>query len=142
MEIKNCSLEDIKILAEMNKCLIEDEKSTNSMDINQLTNRMAGFLKNGYNAYFFIINDKIIGYALCDMTKEPIYLRQFFIKKEERRKHYGKNAFKKLLEKINTNEIEIEVLHKNEVGFKFWQNIGFIEQWTRMRFEKMNPKDY
>ncbi len=31
-------------------------------------------------------NEKIIGYALCDMSKIPIYLRQFFIRREQRRK--------------------------------------------------------
>jgi GNAT superfamily N-acetyltransferase len=134
MEIKECSFEDIIILAEMNKYLIEDEKSNNSMDIIQIKNRMYEFLNGGYIAYLFIENDQIIGYALCDMTKEPKYLRQFFIKREERRKHYGKIAFIKLLEKIGINEIEIDVLQKNDVGLKFWQNIGFKEQWIRMKF--------
>ena len=120
MEIKECSLEDITILAEMNKCLIEDEKSNNSMDIIQLKNRMYEFLNGGYIAYLFIKNDQIIGYALCDMTKEPKYLRQFFIKREERRKHYGKIAFEKLLGKIGVNEIEIDVLQRNKIGLKFW----------------------
>jgi len=138
MEIKECSFEDITILAEMNKCLIEDEKSNNSMDIIQLKNRMYEFLNNGYIAYLFIENDQIIGYALCDMTKEPKYLRQFYIKREERRKHYGKIAFEKLLEKIGINKIEIDVLQRNEIGLKFWQNIGFKEQWIRMKFGEEN----
>ena len=90
IEIKECTLEDVSLLAEMNKQLIEDEKADNSMDIIQLKNRMTDFLNNGYKAFFFILNKEIVGYALCDMTKEPIYLRQFFIRREERRKHYGK----------------------------------------------------
>jgi len=136
IEIKECTNNDITLLAKMNKQLIEDEKANNLMDISQLENRMNDFLNNGYKAFFFIIEEKIIGYALCDMTKEPKYLRQFFIKREERRKHYGKNAFNKLLEKLETNEIEIDVLKWNEDGIKFWGNIGFKEQWKRMRYKK------
>jgi len=133
--INECKKKDTKLLAKMNKQLIEDEKANNLMDITQLENRMKDFLKNGYKAFFFIIEEKIIGYALCDITKEPIYLRQFFIEREERRKHYGKNAFNKLLEKLETKEIEIDVLKWNEDGTKFWENIGFKEQWKRMKYK-------
>jgi ribosomal protein S18 acetylase RimI-like enzyme len=134
--IKKCTLEDALYLAEMNKQLIEDEKANNPMDIIQLKNRMADFLNNGYEAFFFIVNGEIVGYALCDMTKEPKYLRQFFIKREERRKHYGKIAFENLLEKIGINEIEIDVLKWNETGIKFWEEIGFVEQYKRMKYIK------
>ena len=135
IEITECTEKDIKLLAEMNKQLIEDEKANNSMDITQLENRMNNFLKNGYKAFFLITEEKIIGYALCDMTKEPKYLRQFFIKREERRKHYGKNAFDKLLEKLEIKEIEIDVLKWNEGGIIFWEKIGFKEQWKRMNYK-------
>jgi len=138
IEIKECTKNDIKLLAKMNKQLIEDEKANNLMDITQLENRMYDFLNNGYKAFFFIIEEEIVGYALCDMTKEPKYLRQFFIKREERRKHYGKNGFIKLLEKLETKEIEIDVLKWNEDGIKFWKNIGFKELWKRMKYKKID----
>jgi len=134
IEINECTEKDITLLAEMNKQLIDDEKSNNLMDITQLGNRMNNFLNSGYKAFFFSIKEKIIGYALCDMTKKPKYLRQFFIKREERRKHYGKNAFNKLLEKLEIKEIEIDVLKWNEAGIKFWENIGFVEQSKRMKY--------
>ena len=135
IEVKECTLENVPLLAEMNKQLIEDEKANNSMDIIQLKNRMTDFLNNGYKAFFFMIDNKIVGYALCDMAKEPKYLRQFFIKREERRKHYGKIAFENLLKKIKAQEIEIDVLKSNETGIKFWGKIGFIEQWKRMKYK-------
>jgi len=134
IKINKCTLEDASILAEMNKQLIEDEKANNTMDKTQLQNRMTNFLTNGYEAFFFIANDEIVGYALCDMTKEPVFLRQFFIKREERRKHYGKAAFESLLGKIGAKEIDIDVLTWNETGIKFWEKIGFEEQWKRMRY--------
>jgi ribosomal protein S18 acetylase RimI-like enzyme len=135
IDIKECTLEDVILLAEMNKQLIEDEKSNNPMDIIQLRNRMIEFLNNGYKAFFFMVNKEIVGYALCDMTKEPKYLRQFFIKIEERRKHYGEISFINLLEKIGIKEIEIDVLKRNETGLKFWEKIGFEEQWKRMKYK-------
>jgi len=135
IEIKKCTLEDVPLLTEMNKQLIEDEKANNPMDITQLKNRMIDFLNNGYEAYFFTVNNEVAGYALCDITKDPIFLRQFFIKREERRKHYGEIAFKSLLEKTGIKEIEIDVLSWNETGIKFWEKIGFKEQWKRMKYK-------
>jgi RimJ/RimL family protein N-acetyltransferase len=137
-EIIECTEKDIELLAKMNKQLIEDEKANNIMDITQLENRMNDFFNNGYKAFFFKNKEKIIGYALCDMTKDPKYLRQFFIKRDERRKHYGKNAFNKLLEKLETKEIEIDVLKWNEEGVKFWGKMGFKEQWKRMNYKIIN----
>jgi ribosomal protein S18 acetylase RimI-like enzyme len=135
IEIKKCTLEAVALLAEMNKQLIEDEKANNPMDIIQLKNRMVDFLNNGYKAFFFIVNKEIVGYALCDMKKEPKYLRQFFIKREERRKGYGQSAFEKLLKKTDIKEVEIDVLKWNETGIKFWEKIGFVEQWKRMKYK-------
>jgi predicted acetyltransferase len=135
LEIIECTEKDIELLAKMNKQLIEDEKANNLMDITQLENRMNDFLNNGYKAFFFLIEEKIIGYALCDMTKDPKYLRQFFIIRDERRKNYGKNAFNKLLEKLEIKEIEIDVLKWNEDGLKFWEKMGFKEQWKRMKYK-------
>jgi len=135
IEIRECTLEDITLLAEMNKQLIEDEKSNNPIDIIQLQNRMADFLRNGYRAFFFTVNKEVVGYALCDMTKEPKYLRQFLIKREERRKHYGQDAFNVLLKNIDVKEIEIDVLKWNEAGIRFWEKIGFVEQWKRMKYK-------
>jgi RimJ/RimL family protein N-acetyltransferase len=135
IEIIDCTDKDVELLAKMNKQLIEDEKADNLMDISQLESRMKDFLNNGYKAFFFINDKKTIGYALCDMTKAPVYLRQFFIKREERRKHYGKDSFKKLLEKLEVKEIEIDVLKGNEAGIKFWGKIGFKEQSIRMKYK-------
>ena len=123
VSINECKSEDVNLLAEMNKQLIEDEKAGNTMDISQLKNRMLDFLNNGYRAFLFSVENNIVGYALCDITKRPIYLRQFFIKREERRKHYGKESFKKILEKIGTDEIEIDVYNWNKTGIKFWETI-------------------
>jgi ribosomal protein S18 acetylase RimI-like enzyme len=108
------------------------------MDIIGSKSRMTEFLNNGYKAYLFLVNNVMVGYALCDMTKEPKYLRQFFIKREERRKHYGKTAFEILLGKIGVEEIEIDVLESNEIGIKFWESIGFKEHCKRMKYIKKN----
>ena len=49
-----------------------------------------------------------------------------------------KLLLKNYQKKIGINEIEIDVLQRNEIGLKFWQNIGFKEQWIRMKFGEEN----
>lgn len=56
MRIQKCTIADVPILAKLNKQLIDDEKSDNSMNISELENRMTEFLESEYNAYFFIRN--------------------------------------------------------------------------------------
>ena len=82
MRIEKCTIEDVPVLARMNKCLIEDERSSNPMDLSQLANRMKGFIEGDYDAYFFKDEDVTVGYALVDRTAEPLYLRQFYIDRE------------------------------------------------------------
>ncbi|GHU60045.1 hypothetical protein FACS189444_6540 [Spirochaetia bacterium] len=40
------------------------------------------------------------------------------------------------MEKLETKEIEIDVYSWNKMGIEFWESIGFIEQWKRMKYKK------
>ena len=135
MLIKKCSLSDVEELAQLNKQLIEDEKSDNTMNIEELKARMHGFLENDYAAYFFMEENKIIGYALVRHTSNPMYLRQFYIDRNFRRQGKGRATLKVLLKELKTDKIDIEVLSWNESAIKFWESCGFIERSRYMRLE-------
>lgn len=136
MEIKKCTLDDVPQLALLNKQLIEDEKSNNPMSLKELEERMSGFLNTEYNAYFFLVENAVVGYALVKHTCEPLYLRQFLIAREYRKKRYGTEAFRLLLEYLAIDRLDIEVLPWNERGMRFWESCGFKEISRYMRFEK------
>lgn len=131
-----CTFNDLDKLTEMNKQLIEDEKSDNPMNLVELKERMKSFIESDYNAYFFVVSDEIVGYALINLGKDPYYLRHFFICREYRRKSYGKVAFEAILKKLNVHSIDIEVLSDNEIGNAFWSNLGFVERSIYMRYGK------
>lgn len=136
MIIKKCTLEDISRLAVMNKQLIEDEKSDNPMSIQELEDRMTGFLNTEYDAYFFMVDDDIVGYALVKNSCRPLYLRQFLIDREYRKHHYGTEAFNSLIKYLEVKSIDIEVLSWNEAGNRFWESCGFKDISRYMRFDK------
>lgn len=136
MMIKKCTLEDISQLAILNKQLIDDEKSDNPMSIKELEKRMTGFLNTEYDAYFFMVDDDVVGYALVKNSCRPLYLRQFLIDRKYRKQHYGTEAFKSLIEYLNVKSIDIEVLSWNEAGNRFWKSCGFKDISRYMRFEQ------
>ncbi|MFF2091329.1 GNAT family N-acetyltransferase [Paenibacillus sp. NPDC058174] len=133
-----CSHDDLDLLAALNKQLIEDEGHDNAMNFEQLKERMQAFIRTDYEAYKFEHDGEIIGYALVNHLRQPLYLRHFFICRSSRGKGYGKLAFKQLLQLLNTTNIDIEVLHGNKVGYEFWKSLGFKERSIYMRLEDMN----
>ena len=135
MEIIKCTADDVKELAVLNKQLIEDEKSDNPMSVNELGERMLGFISGDYDAFFFKEDGVTVGYALVRRASVPPYLRQFFIAREYRRRHFGKRAFEKLMERLGTDSVMIDVLPWNERGLMFWKSLGFRETCISMRYE-------
>ena len=136
MDIIKCGMEDTSHLAALNKKLIEDEQSDNPMSIDELQNRMAGFLAGDYNAFYFVEQDEIIGYALIRHTSDPVYLRQFYIDRPYRRQHKGKQAFRELMAYLKLDTVDIDVLPWNERGMSFWKSCGFAETCVSMRYRR------
>ena len=136
MDIIKCGMEDTSRLAALNKKLIEDEQSDNPMSIDELQNRMAGFLAGDYNAFYFVEQDEIIGYALIRHTSDPVYLRQFYIDRPYRRQHKGKQAFRELMAYLKLDTVDIDVLPWNERGISFWKSCGFAETCVSMRYRR------
>lgn len=131
--IKKCNLDDVTKLALLNKQLIDDEKSNNTMTIKELEDRMKEFISTEYDAYYFLVNETVIGYALVKNSCNPFYLRQFLIDRQFRKMHYGTVAFHTLLDYLKTAHIDIEVLPWNETGIRFWNSLGFHEISRYMR---------
>ena len=71
MKIKKCFFGDAGRLAELNKQLIEDEKSDNHMDMEELKSRMETFLRTDYNAYFFLEENEVVGYCPVHHPAHP-----------------------------------------------------------------------
>lgn len=134
MKIVKCTEADVDLLTKFNKCLIEDEKSDNKMNVDELYQRMKTFITSEYDAYFFKEGEDVIGYALVKNNCEPLYLRQFYIDRMYRRKQYGQQAFEALLKHLGVSTIDIEVLSWNEAGIRFWEKLGFRERSRYMRF--------
>jgi GNAT superfamily N-acetyltransferase len=78
------------------------------------------------------------GTALVNASAAPLYLRQFFIRREKRRQGLGRQAFHVLLNHLNIETIDIDVYVWNEAGRAFWKSLGFFERAVSMRYR--SPK--
>ena len=52
MNIRVCTEDDVPVLAEMNQGLIEDEKAETALTLPQLQERMRGFIRAQYTAFW------------------------------------------------------------------------------------------
>lgn len=116
IRLENASESDLDLLARLNKQLIEDEQHDNPMNVDELKERMRQFLNTHYKAYLFKAGDDVKGYALVDHSRDPLYLRHFFICRDSRRQGLGTAAFHLLLQELKTDTIDVEVMWWNERG--------------------------
>lgn len=85
------TMNDIAELSVLNKQLREDEKMDNIMTDEEITERMEFFITGQVYKVHVLENPEkeIIGYCVLDITREPKYLRQLFIRKTYRNNGYG-----------------------------------------------------
>ena len=133
MHLRQATQKDTVLLAQLNRQLIIAEGSDNPMDEAQLATRMLGFLAESYQAWLFWVADEVVGYALVDMGRDPVYLRHFLIAESYRRRGYGRLAFGLLYDQLGAIPLALDVLHTNPNGLAFWHALGFVPRSTNLR---------
>jgi GNAT superfamily N-acetyltransferase len=126
MEYRRANVADAPILAAMNGQLIRAEGHRNPMTLAELTTRMAGWLDGEYRAVLFEESEATAGYALYRRDPEYVYLRQFYVVPELRRRGIGRAAIAWLRENAwRCERVRLEVLVGNAPGIAFWRALGF-----------------
>lgn len=131
MTCRTASLADCALLAEMNLQLIRDEGHRNPMTVAELERRMRDWLVAGeYTAVIFEQEARPLAYALyCTQADSSLYLRQFFVAREHRRKGIGRGAVELLFSDVwpPGSRVKIQVLCHNEPARRFWSALGFLD---------------
>jgi predicted acetyltransferase len=134
--IRKATLDDIPLLAEMNKQLIDDEGSPNPMNVEQLEERMKGWFFADWNIDLLCFDAEIVGYSLYHFKESnEVYVRQYFIRREFRKRGFGQEGINQLsfhrFQHMKT--ITIDVLECNPIGMSFWRKVGFLPYCTTMK---------
>ncbi|GMW00647.1 MAG: hypothetical protein AMXMBFR84_17840 [Candidatus Hydrogenedentota bacterium] len=120
-------------LARMNQKLIADEGHRNPMTFEELRQRMLAWLSSEYEATVLRCDAKTVGYALFRRETEFIYLRQFWIAPEYRRRGIGRAAIAWLETNVwHGHRIRLDVLVNNAPGIAFWRAVGFEDYCLTM----------
>jgi GNAT superfamily N-acetyltransferase len=143
MQIRFATVEDAETLGVLNAQLIRDEGHRNAMTIPQLAERMADWLRGEYGAAIVEERGKIVGYALFRRDADDVYLRQIFVRAENRRRGIGRSLFQWLLQNAwqAAPRIRIDVLVGNQAARCFWEAIGFREYCLTMEMETRPSPD-
>lgn len=133
LKLRAATLADVAQLAGYNSELIQDEGHRNPMTLSELAERMRNWLQAEYRAVLFEQDGQVVGYALyCrgeQFNDEFIFLRQFLVRREFRRRGIGREAMRLLQENVwpSDSRVVLDVLAHNEVGRAFWASVGFKE---------------
>jgi len=137
MELQKAVIEDCDELVQMNTQLVIDEQYDVILPEDKMIERMKDFIQGSVYDCYLMVHDRVVcGYCLVDKTKNPLYLRHLFVKKEHRRKGYGKTAIQMLLNMYKTDALDIEVMAWNANALKFYESIGFTPRFIGMRISK------
>jgi GNAT superfamily N-acetyltransferase len=143
MEYPRATTADVPLLAMMNQQLIHDEGHRNRMTLPELEQRMGKWLGREYEAVIFSENGEERGYALYRRDPNWIYLRQFFVRREHRRKGIGRAA----MPWLRTNawkgapRIRVEALVGNAAALAFWRSLGFADYCLTLELEPMQEQE-
>jgi len=139
MQWRTATEADIPLLASMNVRLIEDEGHRNPMNIRQLEARMLKWLAEEYTAILFEVYGTPVGYALFipaddGRDGEGIYLRQFFVERELRRRGMGRTAIDILRNEIwhKGARVTLDTLVHNHVAQGFFKSVGFRQYCMKL----------
>ncbi len=133
--LRAATVEDATVLARLNNRLILDEGSDNPMNLEQLTQRMLGFLREEYRAVIIEVNAQVAGYCLYRPQTGGVYVRQYMMKPQHRALGLGKAAFLAIKSEYleEYGGVTLDVLHCNPVGMAFWKSVGFVPYIHQMR---------
>jgi diamine N-acetyltransferase len=129
------AVKDITELSVLNRQLREDERIDNQMTDIEITKRMESFVTDKIYKVHILENEEkeIIGYCVLDITRNPKYLRQLFIKQNYRNHGFGKMLLEKIMKEYQLKEIDLEVMEWNESAMRFYEHAGFKRRYIGMR---------
>jgi GNAT superfamily N-acetyltransferase len=134
MRYRRADAADVAVLAALNQGLLRDEGNRRRMTQAELEARMAGWLAGEYEAVLFEDDHGAAGYALFRREPEAVFLRQFFVEPDRRRRGVGRAAFRWLLAEpwADALRVRLEVLSGNRAAIAVWRAVGFSDYAVTM----------
>jgi ribosomal protein S18 acetylase RimI-like enzyme len=126
LHIDRATLGDVDQLAVLNKYLIEDEQHPNPMNVQQLAERMSGWIQGEYVGYLARIGDCIAAYCLFRDDGNHFYLRQLYVDRDFRRRGIATQLLDWMYASVwMDKKVRLDVLAHNKGAMAFYERYGF-----------------
>ena len=133
MTFEKATASDVEELAELNRQLIEDERHPNPMNLAQLAERMAGWLREGYSCWLAREAGTTVAYCLYRDDGGHYYLRQLFVARTHRRRGIATAVMDWMYANVWTDKrVRLDVLAHNEEAVACYRAYGFRIAVLRM----------
>ena len=118
---------DVRQLAGWNRQLVEDGQSGNPMSDAELEERMRRWLATDHRAVIFEEPSGPVGYAVYRAVPNGLYLQQFFVCREHRRRGIGRRALELFRKDVLPAgaTLFLDVNPRNRRALAFWSALGF-----------------
>ena len=138
LQYRAATSDDVQVLAKLNQQLIEDERHRNPMNLTELEKRMRSMLEGDYTATLFETGERVVAYALWTEQPDWVYLRQFFVARDCRRRGIGAQAVRVLTDEVLPGEkrVRVNVLIGNQPGLEFWRAVGFADYLITLELDR------
>lgn len=131
--VQLCTAKDIPELARMNRQLDEAVEGACKRGTAELEATLRQAMEEyDHQAFFFKEEGRVAGYALCDRRRQPVYIRQFYIVGDDRRRGTGQRAFAALRAALGAGEVSLDCHVGNTAALAFWRKLGFKEKHVHM----------
>ncbi len=128
---------DARALAELNHQLIKDE-GRHPMDLAALAARMTQWLGDeGCEALLVEQGGQMVAYVLWRDHGDSIYLRQLFVRRENRRMGMARHLMTTLFQRWPDKRLTVDVLAGNARALAFWRRMGYRDYAVML--ERMPP---
>lgn len=126
VNIQRLDLTHVVELGHLNKQLIKDEGHSNPMSSQELSERMAQWLRNDYTCYGVLNSGRVVAYALYRDDASYFYLRQLFTNRACRKQGLASALLKYLQEQVfREKPVRLDVLAGNSQALEFYCRRGF-----------------
>lgn len=114
-------------LSVFNQQLIQDEGHDRKATLVELEQRMARWLSGSYVVALVELNEQPVAFASWREDEDGIYLRQFYVARNQRRAGVGRAAFALLDREWQGRTVKLDVLLHNQRALSFYRALGFAD---------------
>jgi GNAT superfamily N-acetyltransferase len=126
LTVRAARLDDVTLLAALNRQLIEDQRHHSTATDADLADRMGRWIAgDAYEVALVEERGEPVAYGVWRDDEDGIYVRQFFVVRHRRRAGVGREAFARLSSAWGAAPVKLDALVHNERGLAFWRALGF-----------------